>query len=431
MGMSTLHQESVTYSAHGRRARDGTSVITQLMEDKLANPRILSLAAGFTDNHLLPRELVTELAGELGREEANQHLQYGMNCGNPALRKAVIELLRGFPGEENLALDADDVLVTNGSQQALYLLVQALCDPGDIVLVEKPSYFVFLELLRGLGVRAVSLPSAEDGALDERLLSEFFGRLSATGELNAVRLIYLMGVFANPSTRCLAESSKRALGRCLKRLPRQIPVVEDMAYRDLYFEEPDPSRSLLALPEWKGLPVLYAGTFTKPFSTGLKVGFIVSREEALMTTMAKFKGHQDFGTSHFDQAILERSLSDGRYGMHLESIRPQYQRKCRLLQEALLENGLVGAGWGWEDPRGGLLLWARGPDGLDTRRGSRFYERALDAEILYVPGDLCFAEGRPWNCVRLSFGALPEEMIPEAARRFCQVALEEGSPSLK
>lgn len=425
--MKRKGQEAIAYSGNGMRAREGTSVITQLMEDKLANPDILSLAAGFTDNRVLPRALVGEAVSELAREATNSDLQYGMNCGSPRLRESVVDLLRSYPGEEDLDLEPKDVLVTNGSQQALYLLVQALCDPGDIVLVEKPSYFVFLELLSGLGVRAVSLPSGEDGQFEEDRLQDFFRQLEAEGALASVRLVYLMGVFANPSTRCLPEPGKVALATALKALPRPVPVVEDMAYRELYFDAPDAARSLLALPEWNDLPVLYAGTFTKPFSTGLKVGFIASRESVLLKTMAVFKGHQDFGTAHFNQAILERVLSDGRYQQHLSEIRPYYRRKRDLLEQALHENGLVEAGWRWEQPRGGLLLWARGPEGIDTRRGSAFYEAALEAEILYVPGDLCFAEGSPWNHARLSFGALPEETIPEAARRFCRVALEAGA----
>jgi len=425
--MKASRHEGIAYSQSGMRAQAGTSVITQLMEDKLANPQILSLAAGFTDNRVLPEQLVREVVAGLSEGSCRESLQYGMNCGSPRLRQGVVNLLRAYPGEEEICLKAEDVLITNGSQQALYLLVQALCDPGDIVLVEKPSYFVFLELLSGLGVRAVSLPSREDGELDEEELVEFFDQLRDSGDLDCVRLIYLMGVFANPSTRCLPETSKRALAPVLKSLPRPIPVFEDMAYRELYFEAPCSACSLLALPEWDDLPVLYAGTFTKPFSTGLKVGFIASREEALLKTMAGFKGHQDFGTAHFNQAILEQVLHDGRYEEHLREIRPHYRRKRDLLEQSLREGGLTDAGWSWERPLGGLLLWARGPEEMDTRRGSAFYRAALGTEILYVPGDLCFAGGKPWNYVRLSFGALPEELIPEAARRFCDVALKIGA----
>ena len=372
----------LSYSRLGEHARDVDSVITQLMADKLAFPEMLSLAAGFTDNRVLPEELVRSAFDRLTLSEGKSHLQYGMNRGRPGLRSRVIELLRSYPREEGLDLSNENILITNGSQQGLYILVQMLCDPGDIVLVESPSYFVFLELLQGLGVRAVSIPCDVHGRIDFVGLRELIESLRTSGELDSLKLVYMMGAFANPSTRCVCEEDKRELAVLLKSLERPIPVVEDMAYRELYFDEPYHARSLLSLPEWDGHPVLYAGTFTKPFSTGLKVGFIASREDECLTTMAKFKGHQDFGSAHFNQAIVESVLNSGAYPEHLERIRRHYKDKRDVLVEALLENGLKEAGWDWDEPLGGLLLWARGPKGTDTRMSGSFHAHCVAQEIL-------------------------------------------------
>lgn len=392
------------------------------MAAKLGRPEILSLAAGFTDNTLLPQELVGEVVEQLATTEERAHFQYGMNRGRPGLRKGIVNLLQDYPGEASLGLTGENIIVTNGSQQALYILVQMLCAPGDIVLVESPSYFVFLELLKGLGVRAVSIPMDEGGRIDADGLLELIRSMEATGEFPRVKLMYLMGAYANPSTRCIDESEKAALGRVLHTLERPVPVIEDMAYRELYFEKPHPARSLLALEEWDDYPVIYAGTFTKPFATGMKVGFMASRDQEILNAVASIKGHQDFGTAHFPQAILEHVLNSGAYTNHLSLIREAYRHKRDLLEGALEEHGLRDAGWTWNQPRGGLLLWARGPEGTDTRMGSEFHQLCLEKEILYVPGDLCFAEGKPPDRVRLSFGALESGLIPEAARRFCEAA---------
>lgn len=422
--MKSTRQQRPDYSRLGECARSVDSVITRLMADKLAHPEMLSLAAGFTDNRVLPEELVHAAAEHLAETGGKSHLQYGMNRGRPGLREAVLGLLQSYPDEASLDLDPDrHVLITNGSQQGLYIIVQMLCNPGDIVLVESPSYFVFLELLTGLGVKALSLPMDQDGNLDREGLAPFFESLAETGNLERVKLLYLMGTFANPSTRCIREDEKLALVRVLKDQPHAIPVIEDMAYRELYFEQPFPARSTLSIPEWSDYPVIYAGTFTKPFATGLKVGFLASRDEDCLETIAKIKGHQDFGTAHFNQAILEWVLATGKYAEHLAAIRGHYREKRDLLEVALLENGLLEAGWKWHQPKGGLLLWAHGPEGMDTRIGSAFHRTCIQQEILYVPGDLCFAEGFPYSCVRLSFGALEAELIPEAARRFCTAAL--------
>jgi 2-aminoadipate transaminase len=424
--MSDKTAKGVAFSLIGESARKSESVITRLMADKLARPEMLSLAAGFTDNRVLPEPLVREAVAALDGG-GRAHLQYGMNRGRPGLRKRVAELLRSYPSEAELDLDEGDVLITNGSQQALYILVQMLCDPGDIVLVERPSYFVFLELLAGLGVRAVSLPADADGRLHDPGMADFFTTLAETGDLERVKLVYLMGTFANPSTRCLDELEKSDLARRLQALPRPVPVIEDMAYRELYFDQPYPARSLLSLPQWRDYPVFYLGTFTKPFATGLKVGFLASREQPELAVFARIKGHHDFGTGHFDQAILEWVLASGQYPQHLAAIRRHYREKRDLLEVALIENGLREAGWHWEQPKGGLLLWARGPEGADTRMDSAFHQACMEKEVMYVPGDLCYAEGYPWSRVRLSFGALEAELIPEAARRFCAAALATAS----
>ena len=178
------------------------------------------------------------------------------------------------------------------------------------------------------------------------------------------------------------------------------------------------------MDEWKDYPVVYSGTFTKPFATGLKIGFMVSRNTDCLTTMAKIKGHQDFGSAHFNQAIIESVIESGEYQRHLVSIRRHYKAKRDIMEKALVDHGLPDAGWKWDKPLGGLLLWARGPKGTDTRMGTRFHQLCVQQEILYVPGDLCFSEGHPHNCVRLSFGALESELIPEATRRFCEAALQ-------
>lgn len=422
--MNTSSERDFSFSRIGSCARNADSVITRLMAERLARPEMLSLAAGFTDNRVLPESLVKEAVERLSKAGGGTHLQYGMNAGRPLLRQQVVDLLRSYPGEEALSVGPENVIMTNGSQQALYITVQMLCDPGDIVLVESPSYFVFLELLSGLGIQAVSLPVNEHGGLDIGELPSFFDILRESGDLERVKLVYLMGTYANPSTLCIEETEKRDLGKVLAGLDRPIPVLEDMAYRELYFERPFPARSLLALPEWNGHPVLYTGTFTKPFATGLKIGFLVTRDKTCLSAFARIKGHQDFGSGHFNQAIIEAVLDAGAYPEYLASIRRHYAQKRDLLEVSLIENGLRSMGWEWHQPKGGLLLWMHGPRGLDTRMGSTFHQACLEKEILYVPGDLCFAEGWPWSFVRLSFGALESELIPEAVRRFCAAASE-------
>jgi 2-aminoadipate transaminase len=426
--METWTQLPARLSQLGHRVSRREPVITRLMTEALARPKLLSLAAGFTDNVVLPGDLVAESVQRLEhRAPRNGHLQYGMNQGRPELRTQICRLLESYPGEGGLGLGSEEVLITNGSQQSLYMSAQLFCDPGDIVLVEAPSYFVFLELLQGLGLSARSLPMTPDGRIDFVRLGELFAAMERAGELGRVKLLYYMGVYANPSTRCWYEEDKRALGRLLRELPHALPVIEDMAYRELFFRGPWPSRSILALPEWEGLPALYAGTFTKPFATGLKVGFAVSHDRTWLGHLARIKGHQDFGTSHFTQALIEDVIREGLYEAHLATVRPHYAEKMQILVETLREAGLLELGWRWEVPQGGILLWVHAPDGFETGQDSAFCRACLDHDVIYVPGELCFAEGQPRNAARLSFGALEPRELREAAYRFATAAHAVGA----
>lgn len=399
-------------------------MVARLMTEALRYPESLSLAAGFTDNQTLPDALIAALASHLPRQFPDRaYLQYGMNQGHPGLRRAILHWLSGFRAETGPSrLDLAHVLVTNGSQQALYLALQALCEPGDRVLVESPGYFVFLEMVRAFGAEAVSIPSFADGSPDLPALRALLASWQGSGELARLKAVYYCGWFGNPSGRSWSEAEKDGLLRTLSSCDSHPVVIEDAAYRDLGFEGPPEERSLLSLSASAAHNVLYTGTFTKPLATGLKTGFAVSPNPALVLRLARLKGHQDFGTAHYLQAIIEQVLLGGHYGDHLDAIRPRYARRMNLLLDALESSGLEGLGWSWLAPEGGILLWLRGPEGLRTSLGSEFHRACLEAGVLYVPGDLCLAEGTPQNALRIAVGALPEDRLALAVERLLGVA---------
>ena len=134
------------------------------------------------------------------------------------------------------------------------------------------------------------------------------------------------------------------------------------------------------------------------------------------------KGHQDFGSSNFVQALIERVVSTDAYDAHVAKLRTHYQGKAAQVQAILEAERLADAGWQWEPPSGGLYFWLMGPEGFDTSIGSDFCEACLANQVLYVPGDLCLAGGQPRNCVRLSYGVLSGAKLDEAVRRFVRTA---------
>lgn len=418
---------SIPFSALGARLRPPT--VAALMAAALADPKILSLAAGFTDTSTLPlREVGRAVADLEARSGLPEHLQYGSNLGRPKLRELLAARTAALDGLAPGAVDAGRTLIANGSQQILQLAVQVLCDPGDIVLVEQPTYFVFLEILAGQGVRAVPLPVDVDGSYDAPAIQSLIGKLRQTGDVQRVKALYLQGYFANPSGQSRTEVEKNGLAALLSEAGLVLPIIEDAAYRDLWFDSPWPARSVLALDAWQGFPRLYLGTLTKPFASGLRVGYGHATDAAWFDRLCWLKGHADFGTANFNQALFESVIASGALDAHLARVRPVYGRKMRRLDAALRTAGLPDLGWSWTVPAGGLTFWLRGPAGLDDSDNGPLWRAALDEGVLYVPGGLSLAERRGHATVRLSFGVLDGDLLDEAARRFVRAAARVGTP---
>lgn len=389
----------------------------------LENPELLSIAAGFTDTANLPMDGVQQAVAEITAKAGEpEYLQYGSNQGRPELRRMLSEHLC----LQEAALDQGEIqrgaFITNGSQQALYLAAQVLCDPGDIVLVDRPSYFVFLEMLRGLGVEAVSIPTDDSGLVDAAAFDALLSSLRARGDAERIKAVYFVSYFSNPSGRSLTAAEKSCIARSLTAADLVIPVIEDAAYRDLYFDEPWPAASVLSLQEWQPFPKLYTSTLTKPFATGLKVGFATCSDIEWRAKMLHVKAHHDFGTANFNQALFEQVLQNGGFREQLRRIRPTYATKMRTLDGALREAGLMELGWRWDQPMGGLYLWLTAPPGLDTGLESTFCRDCVAGGVLYVPGELCFGDHAPSDTIRLSYGVLGAVQLGEAARRFAEVA---------
>ncbi len=410
---------SLKFSRLGARQKE--SDIARLMTIALQRPDLLSLAAGFTDNATLPLPELTEIATLLNEEGDQSILQYGANQGNAKLRNLMTERLQAQDRVSD-SYDPDCSFITNGSQQALYLAVQTLCDAGDIVLVEGPTYFVFLEMLRGLGMEAVSMPMLASGDVDVDRLEQKLDAFAAAGEIDRVKAVYLVSYFANPSGHSVSRGCKSELLDLLGKYDGSIALFEDAAYRELYYDEPFGCESSIALAGARSVvPVFYSTTLTKSFATGLKVGYGYCTHADWLARMMAIKGQQDFGTANYNQALLAKSLETGLFDRHLALLRTSYLRKMQALDKRLGES-LDDGDWSWERPEGGLYIWMSAPDGIETGFDSAFHQAAIEAGVMYVPGELCHAEGMPKNKVRLSFGVLGLDDLEAAANRFCAAA---------
>ena len=266
-----------TDSAHWlsqRARRTSEPQISVMLSKVLADPSIISLAAGFVDQKSLPAEMVREVLEDSVFAEgdiARKALQYGSTNGLAELREAVVPRLEagGIAGP----VDPGHIVLTSGSQQLLYLITDVLVDPGDIVFVEDPTYFVYMGVLEGAGARTLGVATDDDGmipqALEERL--EEVGR---AGELHRVKLLYLMTYFQNPKGTSHSWKRREQLYEIIERHSSDenfIHILEDAAYFELKFEGEDVPFMKKLDP--KNERVLLAMTFSKGFAPGMRLGY--------------------------------------------------------------------------------------------------------------------------------------------------------------
>jgi 2-aminoadipate transaminase len=419
-------------------SRTSAPSITNLMQTALENPGMISLAAGFVDQQSLPVEVaarsVSAILGDA--EEGRRSLQYGTTIGHPGLRARLIERLERTEGvpkgtyQEAIAR----TVVTTGSAQLIYLICEALLDPGDIVLVESPTYFVFLGPVETRGARAVRVP-IDDQGLRIDALERTLARIHAEGRLDRVKLIYTIPEHANPTGISLARERRIPLVELARRWSiaanRRIFVLEDAAYHGLSFGVQEPP-SLWSLDQDRdGETVILARTFSKTFSPGVKIGYGVL-PRGLIDPILRLKGNHDFGSANFNQQLLEHALASGDYDRHVAGLRELYGKKRDVFLGALERHlGPIRSDVHWTHPKGGLFVWMTVPEGLDTGFEGPLFTRCLKEGVLYVPGEYAFAPEPgpvPRNHLRLTFGVPGIAELTEGARRLAAALCECLSP---
>ena len=401
--------------------RTGVPPISWLMQTALTRPKLISLAAGFTDNATLPVELSRKLLNDILRapKAGQPALQYGVTAGTENLRQLTATHLQKLDGGHDRAHSPERVIITGGSQQLLYMTLEALCDEGDIVLVEDPTYFVFLSILQSRGIQARGVKLERDG-IDLAHLEKVLERLKKSGELRRVKALYLVTYFQNPTGATTSLAKKSAALKLLKKYERAaghpIYLLEDAAYRELRFDHGDDVPTALTLPGAER--VIYTGTYSKPYAPGARLGFGIL-PEPIFTTVQRIKGNHDFGSANLLQQLLAGALASGLYDQHVAKVRKNYAKKAAVMKRALAEHFPANVEI-WESG-GGLYFWARLPKGVSAGVKSKVFQAALKADVLYVPGELCYADDssrkKPDNEMRISFGSASEENIRKGIAR--------------
>lgn len=428
------NQPPLSLSAKAQRTHE--QPISSLISAALQNPKLISLAVGLVDYETLPVEPTRRAIEQILSTPASGQaaLQYHNTHGLPTLREAVLSRLEQLEGisRHQMGLSAQDVIITTGSQQSLYLAAESLLDVGDIVITANPSYFVYAATLESFGTQILPVPM-DDGGMDVDAVEARLSDLESQGQLHRVKFIYCTSYFQNPTGLSLAEDRRERLLHIARKFSRKhrILILEDAAYRELRYDGPG-LRSIKSYDSDNHYTIL-TQTFSKPFAPGIKTGYSFLPKD-LMAAVLEQKGSHDFGSPNLCQQIALQVLNDGSYEKHLQVILAGYRQKRDLMLHALERHMPKADGLKWITPHGGLYIWLSLPSSMNTSRHGSLFDNCLDRGVLYVPGEYCMipdASGhRPQNHMRLSFGTVLPEQIEPAIAILAEVVREQlGQPA--
>jgi 2-aminoadipate transaminase len=353
-------------------------------------PGIISFAGGLPAPELFPKAEAAEKAAEILKEKSEVALQYGPTEGYLPLRAFVAEWL---------GVEVEEVLITTGSQQALDLLGKVFLEEGAPVLLEAPSYLGAIQAFRAYGPRFLTVPTGEEGP-DLEALAEVLKE--------GPRFLYLIPSFQNPSGGLMPLWARERLLEMV--MEKGLLVVEDDAYRELYFGE-SRVKSLFELAREAGYPgVIYLSSFSKILAPGLRVAFAVAHPEALLK-LTQAKQGVDLHTPVLNQILVLELLKEG-FRERLERVRRVYRDKAKAMLEALEQE--MPKEVAFTRPKGGMFVWMELPQGLSAEA---LFHKALEEKVAFVPGGPFFALGGGENTLRLSYATMDQAAIAEGVSR--------------
>jgi len=399
--------------------------IGYLMAQAVDNPDVISLAAGLVDYTTLPTQSASILLRELldDPKRGPIAMQYGTTEGLGELRRMLVDHVAQLDDVTATELDVspDDVVITTGSQQSLFILTDLLVDPGDIVITARPSYFVYTGALASFGAQVRTVELDDDGMVPQSL-EAVLHEIAEAGQLERVKIVYICDYHQNPTGLTLSEDRRPKIYDIVRRYSRghRILLLEDAAYRELTYSGQAPKS--IKRHDTSNRYVALAQTFSKPFAPGLKTGYVVLPRD-LVEPFSLQKGSHDFGSVNLAQHLLCEAMRQGVYAEHVRRLCAHYTAKRDTMLEALdehlgdFEPGVTR----WTHPTGGLYVWLTLPESIDTGRGSALFDRAISEGVLYVPGAFCYPDDptqtKPQNHIRLSFGTADQPAIREGIAR--------------
>jgi DNA-binding transcriptional MocR family regulator len=371
-----------------------------------SRPEIVSLAGGMPNLSAIPMDMMAGIVEKLIREDGQEALQYGSGQGHPQLREQICDVM----ALEGIKANPDDVLVTTGSQQALDLISRIFIDPGDVVLVEAPSYVGALGTFAQYEASVVHVEMDENGLIPEAL-RQAIKTLRYQGR--RIKFLYLIPNYQNPAGVLLpADRRSEILDICRS---EKIFIVEDNPYGLLGFDRPSPN----AMRAEDSENVIYLGSFSKTIVPGFRIGWALV-PQSLKEKLVIASESSILCPSNFSQMAIASYLANQPWREQIASFCALYKVRRDAMLSAL--DAYFPKAATWTKPAGGFYVWVTLPPEIDTKA---MVPRAIAAKVAYVPGTAFFADGFGSWSLRLSYCYPTPERITQGVMALSKVVEQE------
>lgn len=366
-----------------------------------ADPEIIPLAAGNPDVAAFPVDEVQEISARIFKETPITALQYGVTEGYEPLRKRVSDYMKK---KHNIGRDFDNILITSGATQIMDLATKSLCNFGDVIVCENPSFIGSLNCFRSYGCKLKGVPVEADG-MDMTALEKVLEKTEN------VRFIYTIPNFQNPSGRTMSLEKRKALYALAKKY--NVLIIEDNPYGDLRVAGEN-IQTIKSIDE-DGL-VIYAGSFSKVLAPGIRVAFTIAPSQ-ILSKMTVCKQGQDVHTAMFNQMLVDEWMKTTDFEAHIDKIRDIYRRKLNLMCD-IIDKDFAGF-FNYVRPEGGMFVWCDLPENVDMLD---FVKRAVAEKVAVVPGVAFMVEdGDTTNSIRMNFTTPSDENIVKGMEKLKKV----------
>ena len=370
----------------------------------MGDPEMISFAAGNPSPLSFPVDDLARIGADIFKNSSTAALQYSVTEGYPPLRAAVEARMKE---KFNIGREGDMTIITSGGQQGMELCCKSLCNEGDVVICEDPSFIGSLNSFRSCGAKPVGIPLGDDGIDPEEL-----DRALSTTE--NVKLVYLIPTFQKPAGLTTSLEKRKAIyDVCVK---HGVIIIEDNPYGELRFAGED-------IPTIKSMDtegiVVYCSSFSKILSAGMRVGFVCG-PEAILQKMVVAKQGEDVHTNIFFQMLCHRFMTECDLDGHIAGIRKIYREKCGLMLSTL--DHCMPKEIKYTRPEGGLFIWVTLPECINMQA---FVKKALENKVAVVPGNafLCDENGTV-NAFRINYSTPSDEDIVRGCEILGRVARE-------